>query len=63
MLKLSGNVYECKSLPGIHPLGPLVPAAAVQQGLTLVQFPAHRKRIVWDRGCIEGVLRGCCGGV
>ena len=29
------------------------------QGLTLVHFSAQRKRLLWDRGCAEGVYRGC----
>jgi len=33
------------------------------QGLTLVHFSAQRRRLLWDRGCIHGVFRGCLGGV
>ena len=33
------------------------------QGLTLVHFSAQLKRFLWDRGCIEGLLRGCFAGV
>ena len=33
------------------------------QGRTLVHFSAQRKRFLWDRGCIQGFLRGCVGGV
>jgi len=29
------------------------------QGLTLVHFSAQHKRIVWDRGCIQVLFRGC----
>jgi len=37
---------------------------AHHQGLALVQFSVQRiKRFEWDRGCIEGVFRGCLGGV
>jgi hypothetical protein len=32
--------------------------AAAAQGLTLVQFSAQRKRFTWDRGGIQGLLRG-----
>ena len=32
------------------------------QGLTLVHFPAQRKRFLWDRGCVQGLFRGCSGG-
>ena len=32
------------------------------QRLTLVHFPAHRKRFLWDRGCIWGLFRGCVAG-
>jgi len=35
----------------------------VQQGLTLVHFPPHRKRFKWERGCIQGLRRGCLGGL
>ena len=38
-------------------------AIAKRQGLTLVHFLAQRKHLVWDRGCIQGVFRGCLGGV
>ena len=30
---------------------------------TLVHFSAHRKRFLWNRGCIEGFFRGSCAGV
>ena len=33
-----------------------------KQGLTLVHVSAQRKRFLWDRGCIEGFIRGCLGG-
>ena len=36
---------------------------ASDQGLTLVHFSAQRKRFLWDRGCIEGLLRGYFAGV
>jgi len=36
---------------------------ARRQGLTLVHFLAQRKQLVWDRGCIEGLFRGCLGAV
>jgi hypothetical protein len=36
---------------------------AVAQGLILVHFSAQLKRFVWDRGCVEGLLRGSLGGV
>jgi hypothetical protein len=36
---------------------------AVGQGLTLVHFSAQRKRIRWDRGCVQGLFRGCLVGV
>jgi hypothetical protein len=32
------------------------------QGLTLVHFSAQRKRILWVRGCIQGLCRGGSGG-
>jgi len=31
------------------------------QGLTLVHFSAQRKRFMWDRGCTQGLVRGCLG--
>ena len=34
-----------------------------RQGLTLVLFSAQLKRFLWDRGCIQGVCRGCLGGL
>ena len=33
------------------------------QGLTLVHFSTQDKRLVWDRGCIQGFFMGCLGGV
>ena len=33
------------------------------QGLTLVHFSVECKRFLWDRGCIEGLFRGCFAGV
>jgi len=36
---------------------------ALRQGLTLVHFSAQRKRILWDRGCIKGLFRGCSGAI
>jgi hypothetical protein len=35
-----------------------VAAAAYVQGLTLVHISAQCKRFLWDRGYIEGLLRG-----
>ena len=35
----------------------------LRQGLTLVHFSAQRERFLWDRGCIQGLLMGCKGGV
>jgi len=34
-----------------------------RQGLTLAHFSAQRRRFVWDRGCIQGLCRGCLVGV
>jgi hypothetical protein len=39
------------------------PCCDWRQGLTLVHFSAHVKRFLWDRGCSEGLFRGCLGGV
>jgi len=36
---------------------------APQQGLTLVHCSAQRKRFLWDRECVQGLDRGCSGGV
>jgi hypothetical protein len=36
---------------------------ALVQGLRLVHFWAQLKRFLWDRRCIQGVFRGCLGGV
>jgi hypothetical protein len=38
-------------------------AEAKRQALTLVHFSAQLKRLLWDRGCVQGDLRGCLGGV
>jgi hypothetical protein len=37
--------------------------AAAIQGLTLVHFSAQLKRWLWDRGCMQGMFRGCSGGI
>jgi len=34
-----------------------------RQGLTLVHFPAQRKRLLWDREYMTGLIRGCLGGM
>ena len=39
------------------------PSRAAFQGLTLVRFSAPRKGFLWHRGCSQGLLRGCLGGV
>jgi len=41
----------------------MYPALAPRQGLTLVHFPAQRKRFLWHRGFGQGLLRGSLGGV
>jgi len=33
------------------------------QGHTLVHFSAQLKRLLWDRGCMQGLFGGCSGGV
>jgi hypothetical protein len=35
---------------------------AFNQGLTLVHLSAQRQRFLWDRWCVQGLLRGCSGG-
>ena len=35
-----------------------VAAAAARQGLTLVHFPAQRKRSLWIGGCTGGLFKG-----
>jgi len=32
-------------------------------GLTLVHVSAQLKRLLWDRGCTEGLFKGCIGDV
>ena len=34
----------------------------LHQGLTLFHFSAQRRRLLWDRVCIQGVFRWCLGG-
>ena len=48
-----------------HPRAPHAPPALMPepQGLTLVHFSAQRKRFLRDRGCVQGLFRGCLGGV
>ena len=36
---------------------------ASSQGLTLIHFSAQLERFVWNRGCIQGGVRGCSGGI
>jgi hypothetical protein len=42
---------------------PRLTTTRLRQGLTLVRFPAKRKRFLWDRGCIWGLLMGCLFGM
>jgi hypothetical protein len=42
---------------------PSMASRAATQGLTLVHLSALIERILWNRGCIEGLFRGCLGGV
>jgi hypothetical protein len=35
---------------------------AEKQGLTLAHFSAQLKRLLYVRGCIKGLFRGCLGG-
>jgi len=35
--------------------------ARIRQGLILVHFSAQLKRFLWDRGCLQGLSRGCLG--
>ena len=44
--------YELSDLPLKPKPGKGYRAKRPGQGLTLVQFSAQRKRILWDRGCI-----------
>ena len=37
--------------------------ASKGQGPTLVHLSAQQKRFLWDRGCIQGLFRGCSGGI
>jgi hypothetical protein len=39
------------------------PPHTSRQGLKFVHFPAQLKRFMWDRGYIQGLFRGCLGGV
>jgi len=34
-----------------------------RQGLSLVHVSAQRKRLLWVRGCIQGMFRVCLGAV
>ena len=36
---------------------------ALYQGLTLVHCSAQLTCFLWNRGCVEGLFRGCLGGV
>jgi len=36
---------------------------ASRQRLTLVHFSAQRKRFLWERGCMCGLIRGCLRGI
>ena len=37
--------------------------SAANQGLTLLQISTQRKRFLWNRGCIYGLLRGYLRGI
>ena len=41
---------------------PRLEPRARAQGLTLVLLSAQLKRILWDRGCMQGLFWGCLGG-
>jgi hypothetical protein len=61
-------VDECKPLPLASAALTASVAAApasppVNQGLTLVHFLAQRKRFLWNRGCLSGLIMGCAGGM
>jgi len=45
------------------PMVAAVSHSTAVQRLTLVHFSAQRKLFVWDRGFIQGLFRGCSGGV
>ena len=38
-------------------------STAQAQGLTLVHFLAQRKRVLWSKGGIWGLPKGCLGGI
>jgi len=42
---------------------PPTTAAASGQGLTLVDFSDQHKRFLWNRGCVQGLFRGCSRGI
>jgi len=58
-------VDECKPLPvsssALAARTRRTAWLASEQGITLVHFSAQLKRCVWDRGCIQGLFRGCLG--
>ena len=48
---------------GALPPSPRSSSSASAQGLTLVHFSAQLKRLLRNRGCIQGMCKGCLGGV
>jgi hypothetical protein len=53
------GVLRSRSVPLLMML--LVEMSAARQGLTLVHVSAQLKRFLWDRGRIQGLLRGSKG--
>ena len=52
---------ECKPLPpSTHSSWDM---HTLNQGLTLVHFSAQLKPLLWDRGSMQGLFRGCLAGV
>jgi hypothetical protein len=54
-MKVSPTVLPCNI--------PITSSSPPEQGLTLVHFSAQLERFLWYMGCVEGLFRGCLGGV
>jgi len=59
------NLKELRALSNsLRPAARSIPLeAGPVKGLTLVHFSAQRKRFLWDRWCIQGLFKGCSGGM
>ena len=57
-----GRIASLRCVPSLG-MSSCARRLAFVQGLPLVHFSAQCKRFLWDRECIQGLLRGCLSNV